>query len=178
MADNENNEQENTPKPAKSSAMKTLMVLMVVLLLEGGTIGVTMFVAKGPDTVEGAELLTDEEAARNTPSEIHVVSGRYPNLLTGRHFSYDTEVYITVRQIDNQDDQITLKLESMQAQIQMDVATIIRRAEPAYFKEPTLATLRRQIKAKLTEHLGLTDEEQPVIIDVLIPKCNEFRSDF
>lgn len=178
MADNDPNpEQDTQAKPPKSSAVKTLIVLGVVLLLEGGTIGVTMYMAQGPQ-VAGAGITEDLEAAMQNKMELHVVTDRFPNLLTGRQISYDTQVYISVRQIDNENDEITLKIESMQAQIQMDVATIIKKAQPAYFKEPTLATLCRQIQAALDERLGVNEEGNSYIDKVLIPKCNGFRADF
>lgn len=162
--------------PAKGN-LKSILVVLAVLLLEGGTIGVTMYLAGGPSKVQGVELQADLEAEKNKPVELLLVKDRFPNLQTGRHFLYDTEVYIVVRKADNENDAVKATLENMKATTSMEVGNIIRSAHPSYFEERTLATLRRQIKAMLDERL--TDKEgKSLVQDVLITRCTPFRADY
>ena len=165
------------PAPAPKGNLKAIVVVLGVLALEGGTIGLTMYLAGGPSEVQGVELQADLEAENNKPVELLVVKDRFPNLQTGRHFLYDTEVYIVVRKIDNENDAVKTMLEGMKATISMEVANIIRGAHPSYFEERTLATLRRQIKAVLDERI-LDKEGKSLVQDVLIPRCTAFRADY
>ena len=177
MAENEENKQpERTGDRRSASAMKTMMVLLAVLLLEGGTIGVTMYFAGGPREVKGGVPEGERGPAGDRPVEVLVIEGRFPNTQTGRHFLYDTQVYVTVSQ--RHGEQIKEDIKAMKAQISMSIATIIRRAHPSYFQEATLATLRRQMKAALDDLTGLTPEGESYIQKVLITKCNPFQSDF
>ncbi len=177
MADNANQPTETPAGAPRSGGLKTLLAVVAVLLLEGGTIGLMMYLSGGPKTVEGVELQADAAADLNKPVELLLIKDKFPNLQTGPHFLYDFEAYIIVKAGDNAGDALKKRLESMKAQTQMDVATIVRRAHPSYFEEATLATLRRQIQAALDERL--TDAEgTPLVQDVLITRCIPFRADF
>ena len=176
MAENEENKApEGGNERASASPAKTLLVLLSVLLIEGGTIGATMYFAGGPREVKGVEREAERSDKADEPVEVLVIEGRFPNMQTGRHLLYDTEVYITVRR--RYVDQIKKDLEAMKAQLSMSIATIIRRAHPSYFQEATLATLRRQMKGMFDEQLGLTPDNESYIQQVLITRCNPFRAD-
>ena len=160
------------------SPAKVLAIVAAVLALEGAIIGATIWLT-GPSDVrgEGGDVAADAEASDEV-QELLVVREKFPNLRTGRQILYDMEVYITVRAEANEEDRMKDRLESRRAQIIMEIATIVRRAEPAYFNEPTLATLRRQIEAVLDERLGRDAEGEPVVQEVLITRCTPFRADF
>lgn len=156
--------------------LKTIIVVALVMILEGAAIGLTMWLTGGPNEVSAVGLEGDEAAALDKPVEMLVVKDRFPNLRTGRHFLYDTEVYIKLKTRHKED--VAADLEGMQAQIKTSVATLIRKAEPQWFQEATLATLRRQIKGILDEQFGEDAEGEPIIMEVLITKCIPFRADF
>lgn len=166
---------EAKPKASKGT-LKTAIMLVAVLALEGGTIGLTMMMVGGPREVQGVSLEADEQANQNKLVEVLVVKDKFENLKTGRQFLYDTEVYITVRQRD--ETTVSDALKSQKAQISMAVGTIIRQSEPAYLQESTYATLRRQIKSKLDDMLGNDPSGEPVVQDVLVTRCIPFRGDF
>ncbi|MBI1369521.1 MAG: hypothetical protein GC162_12815 [Planctomycetes bacterium] len=161
---------------SKGGTIKTLIMIVVVLLLEGGTITATMMLVGGPKQVQGVGLDTDKDADQNKLVEVLVVKDKYENLKSGRQFLYDTEVYLTVRKKDQQT--ITDDLTAQKAQVSMAIGTIIRQADPSYFQEATLATLRRQIKAMLDEHMGKDADGTSLVQDVLITRCIPFRGDF
>jgi hypothetical protein len=139
------------PAPASTSPMKALFIVVGVVLLEALTIGATMYLAGGPKQAAAGVLETDRQAQLNRPVEVSVVKDKFLNTQTGRAILYDSEIYIIVRNRDA--DRVRAALDSIKAQTEMDVATIMRSAQPSYFQEPTLTTLRRQIQAKLEDRL-------------------------
>jgi hypothetical protein len=140
------------PAPAGGSK-KAMMVVLAVVGLEAATIGGMTFMSGGPKPAVATNIEADKEADASRPVELLVSKDRFPNMQTGRHFLYETEIYITVKNRDV--DRIKMGLEAIKAQTQMDIATIMRSAQPAFFQEPTLSTLRRQIKSKLEERLAI-----------------------
>jgi flagellar basal body-associated protein FliL len=160
----------------KSVTLRTLLILLAVLAIEGIAISAAFLLVGGPADVRAAGAAADEAALAERIVEELVVSDKFQNTRTGRTYLYDTEVYILIRQ-KNQ-PQVKSALVAMRAQVLSDVATIFRRAEPAHLLEPSLATLRRQIKAALDERLGRDEQGQSMIDEVLIPKCTQIRADF
>lgn len=141
----------DAPAPASTSPMKALSIVIGVVLLEALTIGATMYLAGGPKQAAASVLEADRQVELNRPVEVSVVKDKFLNTQTGRTILYDTEIYITVRNRDA--DRIRAALDSIKAQSEMDIATIMRSAQPSYFQEPTLTTLRRQIQAKLEDRI-------------------------
>lgn len=177
---------ESTPKAAepqpaavadkgKVSLVKVAIILGLVLLLEGGTVVMTMMLSGGPKSAQGHDVTVDTKAEDERLVELQVARDQFPNQKTGHTYLYDTEIFITVKKKDSAD--LKKKVESMQATLSTDIAVIFRRAEPAILTEPTLGTLSRQIKAALDERLGKDAQGQPLIHEVLIRKCIQFRAD-
>jgi flagellar basal body-associated protein FliL len=153
----------------KRSPIKVLLMVVMVLVLEGATIGLTIMFSGGPAKVEGHGIKPDVAAEDATLVELQVAKEKFANQRTGRTYLYDTEIYITVHAKDG--DKIKDKVAAMQAQLATEIATIFRRAEPAHLLEPTLATLTRQIKAALDERVGKDAEGKPLVQEALIRKC-------
>ena len=65
----------------------------------------------------------------------------------------------------------------MAAQISADIRTIVSRAEPNHLLEPTLATIKRQIKAALDKRLGRDEDGNSRVDHVVITKFTQFRAD-
>jgi len=161
--------------PKKKFPLKTMLILVGVLLLEGLAISAAFMLSGGPAKLEANTAAEDAAAAAEMPVEELVVADRFQNTRTGRTYLYDTEVYIIVR--TKHQDRVKKSLESMKAQIATEIGTIFRRAEPSHLLEPTLATLQRQIKASLDETLGKDDQGNSVVEKVLITKCTQIRLD-
>jgi hypothetical protein len=162
------------PAAKKGSPLKVGIVLLGVLLLEGGTVFVTMLMSGGPHKAEAKHMVAPEDAEGNKLVELLVSKDQFSNQRSGRVMLYDTEIFITVRKKDG--DKLKKQVEAMQAQLSTDIATVFRRAEPAQFLEPTLATLTRQVKAVLDERLGKDAEGQPLAQETLIRRCIGFQA--
>ncbi len=156
-------------------SLKTLLILAAVLVIEGGVIAGVFLMAGKPADVKADGAAQDEAALAEEAVEELVVADKFPNTKRGRTFIYDTEVYIVVRRKHQME--VQAKLESMAAQISADVRTIISRAEPNHLLEPTLATIKRQIKAALDERLGRDENSQSRVEHVVITKFTQFRAD-
>lgn len=157
-------------------ALKAALMVAAVLALEVGTIAGTMYLSGGPVPVKGQTLRNLKKGELNEIVEVKVVEGRFPNRRTGRTYLYDMEIYLTVRKADLKEVKEALKARS--AHIRTGVRAIVASASPKYFREPTLATLRRQIKNMLRKYISkettTSPDEQPLVRDVLITRCIPF----
>jgi flagellar basal body-associated protein FliL len=176
MAD-ENNNAENAPAPdgKKKLPIKTVLVLVVALLIEGIAISAVFILAKGPEPIKADAGLPDELADQEKEVEVLVIAEKFQNTRTGRSYLYDTEIYVIVRK--KYADEVDETIQGMQAQLSTQIATIFRRAEPSYLMEPELATLTRQVSSVLTEKIGLESSGEPYVMGTLIKKCIRIRAD-
>ncbi len=172
MADETDNVEEQEPK---KGSKKPLLILAALLVVEAAVIAVMFMMMGQPADVQAEGAVEDEAAQAEEPVEELVVEAKYPNTKRGRTFIYDTQVYIVVRR-KNQ-ERIQGQLESMSAQISADIRAIIGLAEPNHLLEPTLATIKRQIKASLDDRLGRDEEGNSYVEQVVITKFTQFRAD-
>ena len=169
-------EQNETEAPAKKGKLplKTLLVLAVILLLEVA-LAIAMISMARPAPVKAEGAAEDMAALAERPVEELVVADKFANTRQGKTFIYDTEVYIVVRQ-KNQ-NQTREMIETMSARISTDIGMIVSMAEPSHLLEPTRATLTRQIKAVLNQRLGKDAQGEPIVEQVLVRKLTQFRAD-
>lgn len=169
----------NLPQEAKKKLpLKVILILAGLLLVEAAAIVTIFMVMGGPPEVQAKEegALEDEAATGEQPAEELVVAGKFPNTKRGRTYIYDAEIYIVIKK-KNQ-PKISEHIKSMTAQINSDIRTIIGLAEPNHLLEPTLATIKRQIKAALDERLGKDPDGNSFVEQVVITKFTQFRADF
>lgn len=159
----------------KKLPIKTIGIMAAVLLIEGAIISAAFLFAGKPSDVKGDTAAIDAQAENEKPIEVLVVAEKFQNAKSGRTYLYDTEIYIVIRK--KHQEKLAEQMEQMQASITTDISTIFRRAEPTHLLEPTLATITRQISASLEKRLGPDEEGKSRIDEVLIRKCNQFRSD-
>ncbi len=81
--------------PKKNSMMKMAVVAVVVMLLEGGTVGVTMMMSSGPKkAMAEAPVKPPEPPAKDV--EVKLLAERFPNNVSGRMYTYDLQVVAKV----------------------------------------------------------------------------------
>lgn len=155
----------------KKFPMKTLLIMVGIVVIEGAAISAAFLVAGGPSDVNADGLAIDAAVEAEKPVEVLVVSDKFQNTRSGKIYLYDTEIYIVIRQ--KHKEKLDGDLESMSAAISTDIATIYRRAEPAHLTEPTLATLTRQIKSTLDNRFKKDEKGDSIVQEVLIRKCTQ-----
>jgi flagellar basal body-associated protein FliL len=167
MAEKNENQQKRSVSP-----LMTILALAVVLLAQVGVVGGAYWLWGGPSQVKADSAAADEAAKAQQPTEVLVVADRFQNTRSGRTYLYDTEIYIVTE--NQHEEHAKERFEKRRAQVVTEIATIIRRDEPSYFKEPELSTLTRQVRAALNEVLGKTEEGETYIDKVLIKKMLKY----
>ncbi|MGD9692783.1 MAG: hypothetical protein AB7G17_05715 [Phycisphaerales bacterium] len=124
----------------------------------------------GGDKPEGPALGPEDIA------ETLVVKDKFPNNQTGRAWLWDVEVYVQVR--NKRLDLVTATLTTRSAEVKTGIARIWRTGQHAYFNEPGLETLTRQVREFLNGIVGQGADGQPMIERVLIPRCVGFPTEF
>ena len=97
---------------------------------------------------------------------------KFPNTRTGRTYVYDAEVYVVVQR--KYQERLEGQVKNMSAQISEDIREIVSRADRATLNEPTLATVKRQIKNRLDERFGRDEQGKSIIEQIVVKKFTEF----
>lgn len=169
------NDARTEDKPKGGFSLKTLLVLVVILALEGAAISAVFLLSGGPDDARAEGAAEDAAARAEDPVEVLVIADKFQNTRTGRSYLYDAEIYIVTQRRHR--DAIEQDIDAMEAQLASDVATIFRRAEPAHLMENELATLKRQLEAAFNRRFGHDEEGDPLVQEVLVPRMMRYRGD-
>lgn len=172
---NETTKDDAQPPAKKALPVKTLLILIVALLIEGVAITGVFMLARGPEPIKADADLSEKLAEQEREIEVLVIAEKFQNTRTGRSYLYDTEIYVIIR--NKYAEEVDASIQGMQAQLSTEIATIFRRAEPSYLMEPELATLTRQISAVLTSKIGLDSDGEEFVLGTLIKKCIRIRAD-
>jgi len=163
----ENTDAESKP-PRKYGAMpfKSILIILVIILLEGGMFAAWM-VFGGPGEAEAGIGMVEADPTADLAETMILADGRAPNRRSGRLYMYDIQISIETQK--EAAKKVAETRGQREAFIRDRLRTIIARAEPKYFDEPDLQTLKRQIGAMLEDVFGADTIKQ-----VLIPKCNGY----
>jgi flagellar basal body-associated protein FliL len=174
---NQSSEREPQGGDAKPAGVKKGKLALIGLI--GGVMvaeAIAIFVAtrflggpaKAEATVPGLEAGEHGEGAKPAVSdkEVVVASFRAMNDRSGHNVIYDMKVYGRVSGASA--DKVQKLFEDKKASIEDRLAKVIRAADPQYFKEPGLETLRRQIKHEVDAALGDANSVQEILIPSLM----------
>lgn len=164
----ENNDADNTTRRKSGKFFKPAIIIAAIVLLEGGMFAAWMMFGGPSEATAGTGDLTAPPAAAMAETMI-LKDGRAPNKRSGRLYMYDIQISI---ETESEFAETVQKIrDEREAFIRDRLRTIIARADPKYFDEPDLQTLKRQIGAMLTDVLG-----EGMVKQVLIPKCNGYMA--
>lgn len=169
MAEEQIQGNESGESSGGASPMKTLLVILAVMLLEGAGIVGFMMMSSGPSEVSGDTLQAELDAQQNKLVEVLVVEERFDNLNSGRTILYDTGIYVKVKK--KHEEKVKMNLKESVATIKSEIGQIIRQSEVAQLNEPTKSTLTRRVKKMMDERFGMDESDEPIIGQVLIVKC-------
>ena len=162
-------------QPAKSKKMGTILVVLAVMLAEGGLIfGAMKMFGAGASSSVAQQVDEKNQAAKPKPgelaSEVLIVETEAYNNLSGRMYLYHIQVQV---QVALENKEIVEKIAAeREATIKDRINTVIRSADPKQLNEPRLETLRRQVKFELDKITG----DESLVQEVLIPKLLQSRS--
>ena len=159
-------------EPKKKGPIKLIAVALAVVLLEGGTVGVTIMMSGGPKRANAEiSVPTAPKQEPERDAEVLIVEAKLPNSSTGRLFLYDLKVVAKVNE-KNKDKMADL-LKERSSEVQDRIRTIVASSDSKTLGEPGLETLRRQIGYQLEQDLG-----KDLVKELLIPRCTPFRAEF
>ncbi len=168
MADEGKPGSEGQATQRKKLPLKSILILAVIMLLEGGMFAAWMLMAD-PNKAGGA--VGESSGQSESTVERQILRFRGPNRKTGRLVLYDIEIAV---ECDKEDaGRIETVRKKRDAYIRDRIRAIIARAEPQYFEEEELPTLKRQIQAVFDDVFG-----EGRIQRVLIPDCTPYRADW
>ncbi len=171
----------------KSSKKKPLLIVGILMLLEGvGVFFGTKMLTGGSPAAADAEHPSETahaapeggshgggehggEGAKNAPfesefGEIAVSECRPTNRESGRLVTFRMRVSVLVKAAEL--EKAKGMIEANKARIDDRINFVIRSADPAFLNEPTLATIKRRLKAEFDRLLG----DEHLIEEILIPE--------
>ena len=148
----------------KKGGMKMIIAGAAVLLLEVGTVFITMKMAGGPKQIIAAPVATHPAVEVEKEAEIKLIEARLPNLQGGKLYIYQFQAVVKVTEKDKK--KVTELIAEKEFEIKDQIRTIVASSDPEALSEPGLETLRRQVMHQLEEDLG-----KDLIKEVLIPTC-------
>lgn len=143
-------------------------ILLVTKML-GGEVPATAEAAYAGEGGRGGGEYRGGRGAKGAPGEsefgeIAVSECRPTNRESGRMITFRMRVSVLVKTSDL--ERTKGLLESNKARIEDRINFVIRSAEPAYLNEPTLATIKRRLKAEFDRLVG----DDHLIEEILIPE--------
>ncbi len=175
MADEQTPAPEGGEEKKGGLPLKTIIIVALAMVLEGGAIAAVFMLAGGPSKVEATEVVDEELAGLDEPAEVPVITAKFQNTRRGIPYTYDVEVSITVKQ--KYVEELTERVLGMEGRLQSDIGRIYRQAEPAHLAETELLTIKRQIGDAINQRLGVDENDEPYVLEVLIPRSSSYRSD-
>ena len=158
----------------KGLPIKTIVIIAVMMIVEGVVIVGAITMLGKPSDVHATGLAATDPMEEVV--EIPVLAERFVNKATGRAWLWDTE--IVVKSKARHAEQVRATIDQRRAEIRTAINSIWATAQDSYFHEPGRATLSRQVLEYFHHTFGEDPiSEEPLVRDVLIPKCLGFPSD-
>jgi len=165
-----------TPEEQKAKSklpLKTILVVLAVLLLEGGTITVFMALKGGPKSVEGTHPIE---------GEVRVDQKNYAEVILAESFSVDNYMGGKTRLVINmevcakvtreKEEEFKGLVDSRETEIRDAIRTLVSSAQPDQIKDPKLQVIKREIKTGVEKIVG-----EGLIQEILISSWQSYTAD-
>ena len=180
MADDVNqvNPEDSSGGAKKGLPLKTIIIVLALLIAEGGAIVLfmTMFGKPSPVRAQAVELSEGPVEVGDELVELQLLQEKLTNSASGRVFIYDVEILVVCK--DKYRERVEQLMEQRMGAIRTGVSSIWAKAEHTYFSEPGRETLTRQTLDYLRGTFGRDASGDERIENVLIPKCLGMPADF
>lgn len=163
--------------PAKKGPpVKVIGIVAVLMALEAAAVFmVVKATSPKPAAAEEVHLEHADQHDTEATIEIQLIEEKFQNLQTGRVWIWDTDIYLKVKQ--KNEEAVNKVLEGKSAEVKEGVAMIFRRAQHSQLKEPGLETINRQLTAYMNLVIGKDPDGKERIEKIFIPKCRGFPAD-
>jgi flagellar basal body-associated protein FliL len=156
--------------PRRKGGMKMMVAAALVVLLEVGTVVVTVKMSSGPNPAMAVPPATATAAAVEKDAEVKLVEAKLYNSQSGKLWLYDMQVVAKVSEKNK--EKVTGLFAEHESEIRDRIRTIVASSDPKSLAEPGLETIRRQIAYQIEQDIG-----KELVKEVLIPKCTPIRAE-
>jgi flagellar basal body-associated protein FliL len=160
-------------RPQRKLPLKTILVIVGILFLEGGTI--TLFkVLHTPGAAQGSDdpIAQTVEAAQPRVAEVMLVDQfTVVNYVAGRNRMIISLKVSASVSADNK-EALAAKVADHRGEIMDTIRTLVSAAPPDQIKDPDLQVIKREMKVRLEKILG-----EGTIGEVLLPEWQPFTQD-
>ncbi len=174
-------EQRNAPetqneeqKPKRKLPLKTIIVILGVLLLEGGTIGVFMAFKGGPSEAGASNesIVETQDPTEKQMAEVVLAEDfTIDNYTAGRSRIVIRCGVAAKVSLENQ-----LKLQELvtahKTEIKDTIRTLVSSAQPDHLRDSKKQVIKREIKTGMEDIIG-----EGLIEDILLPDWQSFQQD-
>ena len=165
-----------TPEEQKTKPklpLKTIIIILAVLLLEGGTITVFMVSKGGPTPAEGTNPIEgDTQVDLKEYAEVTLAeSFNVDNYMGGK-----TRLVITMevcaKVTKEKGDEFKGLVEAHKTEIKDTIRTLVASAQPDQIKDPKLQVIKREIQTSVEKIVG-----EGVIQEILVSSWQSYTAD-
>lgn len=161
-------------KPKRKLPMKTLLLVLGVVLLEGGTIAVFMAFKGGPAHAEAGghtPIMPTVTPSQEMVEVVLVQDFRVGNYVAGRS-QITVTLEVTAKVDKSKEAELVARVTKHKTEIKDTIRTLIASAEPSNLKDPKLQVVKREIKAGLEKIVG-----EGLLDEILLPVWRTFSQE-
>ncbi len=165
-----------TPEEQKAKSklpLKTILIILAVLLLEGGTITVFMVLKGGPTAAEGTNPIEgDTQVDLKEFAEVTLAdSFNVDNYMGGK-----TRLVITMevcaKVAKEKGDEFKAIVEAHKTEIKDTIRSFVASAHPDQIKDPKLQVIKREIQTSVEKIVG-----EGMIQEILVSSWQSYTAD-
>ncbi len=164
---------EEEQKPKKKIPIKTLLIVLGVLLLEGGTITIVMSIRGGPAPADATSVIEEtQESQSNDMGEVVLAeSFSIDNYLQGRS-RIMVALEVTAKVEKTKQELLAAQVLEHKTEIKDKIRSLVSSSDPENLRDPSLQVIKREIKASMEKII-----DQGLIVEVLIPFWQTYPQD-
>ncbi len=160
-------------KPKQKLPLKTILVILGILLLEGATIGIVMVVRGGPKPAEATDPIgASEQNIEKEMAEVSIAKDfTVDNYVAGRSRIIVTlEVTAKVQKANL--DNLQARVTEHETEIRDTIRSLISSSQPDQLQDPKLQVIKRDILVGIEKIVG-----EGLIEKILVPNWQSFRQE-
>lgn len=165
-----------TPEEQKSKSklpLKTILIILAVLLLEGGTIAVFMTFKGGPTPAEGTNPIEGDTQVDQKEYDEVTLAGNFnvDNYMGGK-----TRLVITMevcaKVTKDKGEEFRGLVDTHKTEIKDTIRTLVASAQPDQIKDPKLQVIKREIQTAVEKVIG-----EGQIQEILVSSWQSYPAD-
>jgi len=174
MAEQKQVPSKDEQKPKRKLPIKTLIIILGVLLLEGGTIGVFMAFKGGPSEAGASSdpIVDTQNPEQQKMAEVVLAEDFTIDNYTGGRSRIVIRCGVAAKvSLENQ-PKLKELVTTHQTEIKDTIRTLVSSAQPDHLQDPQKEVIKREIKTGMEEIIG-----EGLIDEILLPDWTSYRQE-